>query len=196
MQTSTGASSSSLLKTSTPFSPRGAGSFAEFNYLPDPYEMGEVLSQVVQSREAAEIRAGAFKAGGNAGKAKLASHRRSADIRTHLFMELKADCPSFLRVTEDPLGHVLAVFSASQVPDARRSDLHSYMNRFASKRPMVAECGLARDLSRWGSVAGGTDPIIVYSFRPPWVANNPLGIYSATGANSPRRVPDSKLRNL
>ena len=52
--------------------------------------------------------------------------------------------------------------------EGRRTDVHTYMNRFVLHRPMAADFGLTRDLSRWGLEAGEAD-LLVYSLRPVWV---------------------------
>uniref|UniRef100_A0A7S4C2J8 Uncharacterized protein n=1 Tax=Chrysotila carterae TaxID=13221 RepID=A0A7S4C2J8_CHRCT len=178
-------SPSRLLKTQMPFSPRGAGTFSAFVYAIDPYETPELIRDIHLKRESARIRAGPFKAGGNA-RSEKSPTKGASGLRAQLFMELRAEWPSFLRVTEDDSGYLLAVFSTGGGMHDRRHELHAYMNRFASSRPLVLASKLARDASRWGVLAGDEDPVIVYSLRPPWVASNPVGVFQAAKLNQQR----------
>ena len=115
------------------------------------------------------------------------------ELRTQLVRTLRADWPSFRKVSIDERGCLLAVFAAEKLSTERRSDLHAYMNRLLNTHPAAAEFGLNRDPSRWGvltapasivsssavsAAEGGASPVapspLVYGLRPPWVPNDLL----------------------
>ena len=87
---------------------------------------------------------------------------------------------TFLRVTEDPKGYLLVVFSSAGGEEGTRSQIHAFMNHFVTHRASDDDFCLARDPCRWGALAGkGDDEIVVYSLRPPWVRNDPYRISRA-----------------
>lgn len=70
---------------------------------------------------------------------------------------------------------IVARFQAEKLSDARRADLHAYMNRLLIKHPAANEYGLNRDPTRWGIVKEEPPPnpsLLIYVLRPPWVAND------------------------
>jgi len=175
-----------------PSAPRGAGTFASFEYSTDPYETSQLISSEYVSSEASRIRSGPFRAGGDAQRGTIytggsTTPRRSGELRAKLTQEFSAELPSFLRITEDASGHMLVVFSIAGATAEKRKGIHSYMGRFAAERQVVADFKLARDMSRWGVVAGDAGDIVVYSLRPPWVGNDPHGVWRAAHMQSPRR---------
>ena len=86
-----------------------------------------------------------------------------ADWR-HIYRRTTVDGHGFLQLLFEPL------------PEQRRGELRSYLNRFLEHNACCAEFGLVRDPSRWGvphATAEGA-PLLLFAVRPPWVPNEPL----------------------
>ena len=121
---------------------------------------------------------GAFSAGGNARDGKRALKIRAPELKTQLLKTLRADWPSFMKISLDERGVLLASFAADRLSHERRADLHNYMNRLLNTHPVAAEFGLNRDPARWGVVLAGAQhgpdnlAPLVYALRPPWVPND------------------------
>lgn len=168
-----------------PPAPKQAGAFQRFRYSLDPYEAQEDTKRQ-ERQERQKTLAGAFSAGGNARDGKRLLKQRMPELRNQLLRTLRADWPSFRRVSIDERGCLLAVFAAEKLSAERRSDLHAYMNRLLNTHAAAAEFGLNRDPSRWGAVpapsssgspdggASSAPSPLVYAFRPPWVPNDLL----------------------
>lgn len=101
---------------------------------------------------------------------------RSQELKAQLMSTLRSDWSSFLSVTTDERGVVLALFAADRLNAERRADLHDYMNRLLSTHPATAEFGLNREAARWGAtisaIEAGGPAQLVFALRPPWVPND------------------------
>jgi hypothetical protein len=158
-----------------PPAPKAAGAFQRFRYSIDPFEIKEDHKREELRQGAGKMLAGAFVAGGNARNEKRSLKRRSPELRAQITHALRADWPSFLRVSADERGTLLAAFAAERLSAERRRDLHDYMNRLMLTHPLAAEFALNRDPTCWGVARTGEQgstagvAVVLYALRPPWV---------------------------
>ena len=114
-----------------------------------------------------------------------------ADWR-HIYRRTTVDGHGFLQLLFEPL------------PEQRRGELRSYLNRFLEHNACCAEFGLVRDPSRWGvphATAEGA-PLLLFAVRPPWVPNEPLAgerqrvAAAAAAARASRSRPEGEHEHL
>ena len=171
-----------------PHAPKQAGAFQRFRYSVNPFEDKEDITREESHRVKARALGGPFKSGGNARNEKQALQRRGPELRSRLSVTLRGDWPSFLKIIEDERGVMHALFDAHRLDTERRADLRMYMKRLINTDNAAIEFGVQRDPTHWGSVESlppampsehaevegddGVKSVVVYAFRPPWVAND------------------------
>mmetsp|Transcript_28492 Transcript_28492/g.93085 ORF Transcript_28492/g.93085 Transcript_28492/m.93085 type:complete len:346 (-) Transcript_28492:418-1455(-) len=151
-------------RTALPPVPKSAGSFNEFEYAIDPFELKDEQLKAERLERNMKTLHGPVRAAGHASPGEQCKMRRDEALG-QLERVLKADwAEGFLRVFEDDLGLIVCCFDKDKV----KGDLSTYMNQLFRTNDTVTQYKLKKDPVRWGIAEKGVSNVY-YIFIPPWV---------------------------
>ena len=146
-------SSADFKVTALPPIPKGAGSFNEFEYTIDPFELKDEKAKADKAAAAALIKHGPILAGGHQRRSGEMTKMRASEAVHSLGATLAADWPrAFAGAFLNAEGCVVCAFDRAAM--AAGGDVTTYMNNLFRTNETVRSFNLRKDVAHWGVDAG------------------------------------------